>query len=533
MRELDRAHFLCYYSGLILDIDMTVIQSVRNFISYKYTKPALAVLLVFVLALYIRSENTPEVQEPTENPKPLVSLITAASYVDDSTLSLIGNVRAFSEAQITAEVGGLVTAVNATLGQFVNAGSIIATIENAAARAALLQAEGAYEAAEAAAVSSNLGTEEAKIRLLNSFTTLTAAYNSARGTYQNVLFSVVDENYSNPNGYYPGLRISTLAPSSFLRAERVSFQSVLTEWRALDTSARDISLQNENLKFVIEQLNRLMNVVDIFTAAVNSANNINNFTNEQIQQYNQNLTGARSQLVAAQNNVESAFTNVETAQKSYERAQTSSVGGNASAASASLKQALGSLQAAQANLAKTILRSPISGTVNSLSVKAGDYIGPSQTVAVVANNSALEIITYVGDAERETLNIGDSVLLEGEYEGVITQISPAIDRLTKKTEVRIATDNEAIKNGSTVKITRPTDTVSELKEILVPLTAVKFALTDGSVFIIEDDILISRPVTLGRVRGNSVVVLTGLSATEEFVIDARGLLAGQEVEVKN
>jgi len=505
----------------------------KKIMNYRYIKAILLVLTVFVVALVIRGGKNTETVVIKEDVKPLVTVTTPLEYTDAGTLSLIGTVRAFTEAQITAEVGGRVTSVNITLGQKVQAGTILVTIENANERASLLQAEGSYEAAEAAAATGNVGTKEAEIRLADSLLGLAAASDAAYGASQNVLLGTLDTQFSNPNGSYPGLRIATAVDNSFLRSERIDFQTILPSWQALDFSTDDISLQKSNTDFVIKQIKRLINISDIFITAVNSRNNSDSFTKDQKEQLNINFTTARSQLVTAQGNMESKFAALESAKQNLDRATINATGGATSAASAQLKQALGSLRAAQANLAKTILRTPISGTVNSLTIQSGDFIASFQNVAIIANNSALEIVTFVGDIERDALSVGDKVLIENNYEGTVTQIAPAVDSVTRKTEVRIATENSNIKNGDTVKITDSKENATTtLKDIRVPLTAVKFEIEDGSIFMVREGKLESVPVKLGNISGNSVVVLEGLSANDEFVVDARGLLSGALVEVK-
>jgi multidrug efflux pump subunit AcrA (membrane-fusion protein) len=112
----------------------------------------------------------------------------------------------------------------------------------------------------------------------------------------------------------------------------------------------------------------------------------------------------------------------------------------------------------------------------------------------------------------------------------VTRIAPAVNAGTGKTEVRIASESQDLQNGDSVRVNKEVagDTISQ---VIIPLSAVKFALNDGSVFVIEDNKLVERPVTLGTVRGGSVEILDGLSITDEFVADARGLVAATEVEV--
>ena len=273
----------------------------------------------------------------------------------------------------------------------------------------------------------------------------------------------------------------------------------------------------------------------MFIAVLQEQGSQDRYSDAEIQTFLTNFNAARaslSQTLTSLNTTEAALVSAEEAKK---RADISGTSGAVSSADAQVKQALGSLRAAQANYAKTILRSPIAGTVNSLNIKSGDYISAFTEAAVVANNDALEIVTYIGDNERDTLAVGDVVVIDGSFEGTITQISPAVDAATRKTEVRIAAENQNIKNGDTVKISRKqnADTVTVVSEIRVPLTAVKFEIEDGFVFTVENGVLKAQAVTLGRVNANSVVITSGLDADQEFVVDARGLFDGQEVEVKN
>ena len=68
--------------------------------------------------------------------------------------------------------------------------------------------------------------------------------------------------------------------------------------------------------------------------------------------------------------------------------------------------------------------------------------------------------------------------------------------------------------------------------VFIPLSAVKFEIEDGYIFTVENNTLVQKPVELGVVRGGSVEVVSGLSQADEFVLDARGLLADTEVEVR-
>ncbi len=130
------------------------------------------------------------------------------------------------------------------------------------------------------------------------------------------------------------------------------------------------------------------------------------------------MIGARQTLQTAQQNAADGSTAV-------------------SATQAAITQAQGALAAARAALERSIIRAPISGTINSLSLKRGDFIQMTAPVLTVANNHALEVIAYITATDAPRIAVGGKAILEGDISGVITRIAPALDPLTKKIEVRI------------------------------------------------------------------------------------------------
>lgn len=510
---------------------MTMIQFFKQYKGNMYIQAATAILITLIIAVVIRfgssgSENTGEVVLPA------VTVSSAASLSGSDAISLIGTVRAFTEAQITAEQSGRVTSVNTTLGARVSAGQVLATLENASEQAAVLQAQGAYEAALAASAQSGVGVSEAQTALQNAENNAVSTFRQSYNSANNIIFGSIDTFFSNPQGTIPGLKID--GNTSFLNGERVAFQTILKEWQSRSSQINTDSNLRAELLYARTQTERTIALVDSFITIFNSGRNMGGYSEAELQSFSASFTQLRSQLINNRVAIDSALTALSSGEDAVRRAEIASSGGTVSASDAQIKQALGSLRAAQANLAKTILRSPISGTVNSLNIKLGDFVNSFDTVSVVANNNALEIVTFVGDLEKDQIVEGETVLIEGEYEGIITQIAPAVDSQTKKTEVRIATDNTNIANGDTVRITKTSATTTTQvadNALYIPITAIKFEATDGYVFIVENEMLVAKPVKTGTIRGSKVEILEGLAATDEFVVDARGLSAGTKVQV--
>jgi RND family efflux transporter MFP subunit len=495
------------------------------------TKPVrLGLLVIAVLAILaiIYSLGASEAEEVAEASLPVVTVTTATQYAGNSTINLIGTVRAFSEAAVTTETAGRVTGVRVGLGDSVAAGQIIATIENASQQAAVLQAEGSYDAALASLEQSQFGNAQSQVGIAEARTNLNrvensinATVNSTLNTINNILVSEVDVYYNQPNSPAPRLEIASGGNSRTLEVQRVALGDQVEGLQVYLRAGNSNYEVTEALQITKEAVGSTLDLVELFIAI---------FKDDEDVVRTDNFSSLRSSLINTQLALNNERTALESALDTVTRAQLGASESNSSAANAQVKQALGSLRAAQANLSKTIIRTPISGTVNSIDIRTGDFVNSFAQVALVANNNALEIITFIGENDREVFAIGDTVTLDGQFTGTVMQIAPAVNAGTGKTEVRIASESEDLQNGDSVRVNKEVagDTISE---VIIPLSAVKFALNDGSVFVIEDNKLVERAVTLGTVRGGSVEILDGLSITDEFVADARGLVASTEVEV--
>jgi RND family efflux transporter MFP subunit len=222
---------------------------------------------------------------------------------------------------------------------------------------------------------------------------------------------------------------------------------------------------------------------------------------------------------------------------------TSESAGSIATADAQLKQALGTYNAALSRLQKTIIRSPITGTINSLSVDTGDYIGAFTQVAVISNNGALEIVSYVTEDDAKRITVGTPVKINNTIEGVVTRVAGAIDPVTKKIEVKVGIKEAKtpLINGQSVRIAVSKDKTKVVTSsapvaagpILIPLSALKLTPQGANVFTVSaSSTLVSLSVKEGAILGDQIQILEGLRGDEDLVVDARGLKEGMEVVVK-
>lgn len=518
-----------------MNILIAVIKDISNQIKRlipKTKKGWLFLIIVVTLAgvgLKFLVFNKEAVDENTEIKATLIELAPAASYASDNSVGLVGTVRAVSEAQIQTERGGRVTSVRVKAGDTVLAGTIIATMENASEYAALLQAEGSYEAAQAAAAQSNVGINETANNLSQSLRNAENTYQGAYTTISNMTFNSIDTFYSNPENGIVGLKIDGGGSTAFLNSERKDYRTLLTTWQAKTSESFTTENYSTLLKEAIENTERTRNLVDTLLIQVNSANNKETLNGVLLSSYSTELNTNRSTLNTLISTLTNAQTAIQNAEEAVRRAEIGGTASDISSANAQVKQALGTLRAAQANYEKTILRTPITGTINSLRVNTGDYLSPSTQVAEVANNNALEISVFVGESDLALVKVGEKVQIGSKTEGTIVSVAPGIDSLTQKTEVKIAAEDSNLTNGDTVVVHLQISNDVIETALLIPITAVKFTASEGSVFVVEDRKLKSVLIDMGDIRGNLIEVLSGIDPTTEIVKDARGLSEGQLV----
>ena len=460
-----------------------------------------------------------------------------------SLLPLLGNVTSRSEATIRSEASGQITHVYGALGQYVGAGQIIAEFDNRSERAAVLSAEGAYESAQAGGDIATINRDSSDTSLAEAKTAARNTITSAYTTLDDAIRSKTDSAWRNPQTREAHLNVNIADAKLIitLEEERVAIESLL---RA--RLAKNANLPDDNATLVSElntvegEVQTVKKYLEDLALAYSRAIPDAQASQGAIDGYQAETGGARSavggvlsSIAGSRNALNAAISGVAIAEKN---SGDSSVA--VSAKDAQIKSALGNLRGAQARLEKTIVRSPIGGTINSLSVSTGDYVSPFTEVAVVSNNGALEVLAYVTEDDAKELAVGSSVTIEDNITGVITRIAPALDPKTKKIEVRIGFNKGVgtLVNGESVRISavRTTKKITKTSgAIKIPLSALKITPLGNIVFTVDPSThtLVAHKIEKGALLGDEIGVTSGLTPDMQIVVDARGLQEGMVVDV--
>ena len=526
-----------------------------------YTIPAGVLIMVICIAAYMHSRAAGTAAVDATDGLSHVHIASIASLSSQSgPLPVTGKVTSLNEATILAQTSGEIVSLSHALGDRVSAGGVIAQFENSSQLAAVLQAQGAYDAAQANLDKvlngnrselvdiSQTTAAKAQTNLAQTKTSTIDTIRNAYGVNDDAIRSKLDVVFSNPRTTNVQFSMNTSNQSivNKITQERVSVEAMLNAEAERSQNLNASSDLVAELAQAADDTRQLKSFADDVAAALNIAIASQSISQTTISGYIASASAVRSSfstslsaLSAASQALTAASAQADVASTQLQQDTSGSRPEDDAAARAALKQAQGALNAAQANLEKTIVRSPISGTIVSLPVTRGDFVSSFAQVAEISNPQALQIKVYVTSDDARTIAVGGAVAIEGGVTGVVTSIAPAIDPSTNKIQVGVGItgDQGSLTDGETVTVTidrvneKTATATKSSAAILIPIVAAKITPAGTFVFTVASSTLIAEPVTLGAILGDQITVVSGLTSDATIVTDARGLSDGQSVVV--
>jgi multidrug efflux pump subunit AcrA (membrane-fusion protein) len=240
------------------------------------------------------------------------------------------------------------------------------------------------------------------------------------------------------------------------------------------------------------------------------------------------LTAAQAQLKIARKNLEEARTGA--------RAE------DQAAAEAAVRQAEAAWQLARDTWEKTVIRSPLQGTVASKKVFAGDTVQPGMPVAEVVDLTSFKIEFGVSGADVAFFEVGTKVTVTPRHGGephpaVVRDVGVKADEKTGSFPVILRMENPDSGTGDRILRAGMDVTVSftriDLRDVLVlPSSALLREVDRSLAFVVEDGVAHRRNVTLGpEYDGNSIVTGGLEEGGVVVVVGQRQLRDGDKVEL--
>ncbi len=495
--------------------------SIKTFIRSHSGLATLIIILVIILAVVAgRAATKKQAESSTSNTKQ-VTLISAQSFRDDlSVVSVDGIVESASQAEIRSQVSAPISHVYASVGDSVSAGQTIVEFQNADIRAQLDQARASLSLVQSQYRAGDVQTDSTEKsvvdRIRDSYAKADDAVNAQIGQF---LFN------GNPNNKQLQSFVTDSSIRNQLSIDWGNAQDALRLWKNSVSTLSDSSTK-EDVSVALGEAQKALIIVSKFLDTLSSA-----------------LVNATKSVGEADANLVNGWKIVASAARTGVSASISSLtssGTSLTTNQAQISVAEAGVKNLEAQLAKTIIRSPISGKVAALPLRTGEFASMGQLITTVVGSGGLEIKAQASSEDVDRIKRGATVTIQGTIHGSVESIAPSVNPLTKKVEVKIivpASERVNLVVGQNVQakiaaVSTATNT-SRTPVYLLPIQNVKIIPGTAYVYTVDGDSkIVKHVVTLGEVKGDFVEVKTGITDDMKIVSPVYELEEGQEVRTE-
>jgi HlyD family secretion protein len=433
---------------------------------------ALVVVVVaaVLVILSVRSQATSSTSSAYTTTS--VQLGTLTSNVEGS-----GSVASQLTATLNWQTSGQVAQVNAKIGDVVNNGDVLATLEQSSTSVAALQAALLNAQQNLAELTSPAGIAAAQAAVAADQTALT-----------NAQIVVNNLTYQNQGAIQNAEASLTLAQNALTNAQKVY---------------NNTSSANADNKALAYQL--MYGAQQKYNSALNTYNS---------------LTGTASPATVA---ADKAAVALDTANLTNDQAYLNALTGDAVPATATgtsllqLRQAQLAVQTAQQNLDEAEITAPFAGTITQSSTVPGQIVSPSTTAFRIDDLTDLVVTIQVVQIDVNSVKVGQPATIVFDaipsktYTGKVVSVDQAAGSSSSTTvdfnvAVQVTDADAQVKPGMTADVTVTTNQVANA--LLVPSTSI-FTDTNGDnyVYLIENGTPTAVPVTVGATSDTSSQIL--------------------------
>ncbi|MCL8006285.1 efflux RND transporter periplasmic adaptor subunit [Gelidibacter japonicus] len=175
-----------------------------------------------------------------------------------------------------------------------------------------------------------------------------------------------------------------------------------------------------------------------------------------------------------------------------------------------------------AQLSKTTVRAPFSGTIGLRAISKGTYVTPSTPIAKLVNTSQLKLTFAVPEKYVSRMKVGTILTFttsnsKEEHTAKIYAIEPQVDIATRTLRMRAIAENKEDKlyPGTFAYVTLPLETVNNA--LLVPTEALIPIQNGKKIFVMENGKAKEVEVETGARTDSEVRVLSGIKVGDTIL----------------
>ena len=410
-------------------------------------------------------------EEPVEQEEASVAVTT--EEVGTGTLTLnnafVGTISPEETVAVIPLAAGTVTETFFEVGDYVEAGDVLFQIDDEIAQiqatTAALSVQQAEQTAEMTLGSQqdaqNLQLESEKLRAKTTYESAQIGYVQAKDAYKSTE-DAADGARKDANGLKSAYEATEKAYAEAEKAYKGKCEEVDANSGDSETDAECLALKAvmDDAKTEMDTAKAAYDKADAAATAAEQA-----------------AYKAKMTYYSAQSAYKAAEKGMETAEESAELTQGDILADTEAQLMTGLELAALQAESAEIALSYYTVKAPVSGVIESKNVEVNGMASQAAPAYTIVNNDTMTVTFHVSEKVRNTLAIGQSIMLDrsgAEYEATITEIGASINQMTGLFEVKgcVAANGTELPSGVSVKIIA--DTYKAENAMLIPYDSVYY-----------------------------------------------------------
>ena len=507
--------------------------------------------LVFCLTGCNSTENT---EEATEDKRITVKVDTPKISSIENSGDFIGTVQSEEQVYVMSKLSGDVTETFFEVGDYVNEGDLLFTVDDTSAQIQLKQANASLSSANASLNTAKAGVNTANANINYQTASVTESFAKSDTTEKQLQLSIdqAEVNFRN-NEINIGTLDNTLTNlkdklndvNDGIDALKPQLEGAKAEYAAALSDAQ--SNPTDQAK---QEVNAKKSILDTYSSNLSSLESSKDSLESSIKQTEASISTAKNSncLIVEQADIardqKSDYQNYTRATigngglASLAQAQAGVVQAEAGVvqSKAGITQAQAAVDAAKLQLDYANVTAPVSGIITSKGVTKNNMTSTGSVAYTIMSDGSKFVVFYVSEEIMRELQVGQSITVEKnneELEAVITENPQVADANTGLFMVKARVNgNEDLVSGIKVKLNMTTKHADNV--MTLPIDAVYHESEKSFVYTYVNGKANKVYVETGLYDDEKIEIISGITTDDQVITTwSSQLRNGSEVKVEN
>lgn len=508
--------------------------------------------LVFCLTGCNSTENT---EEATEDKRITVKVDTPKISSIENSGDFIGTVQSEEQVYVMSKLSGDVTETFFEVGDYVNEGDLLFTVDDTSAQIQLKQANASLSSANASLNTAKAGVNTANANINYQTASVTESFAKSDTTEKQLQLSIdqAEVNFRN-NEINIGTLDNTLTNlkdklndvNDGIDALKPQLEGAKAEYAAALADAQSNPIDQAKQ----EAANAKKSILDTYSSNLSSLESSKDSLESSIKQTEASISTAKNSncLIVEQADIardqKSDYQNYTRATigngglASLAQAQAGVVQAEAGVvqSKAGITQAQAAVDAAKLQLDYANVTAPVSGIITSKGVTKNNMTSTGSVAYTIMSDGSKFVVFYVSEDIMRELQVGQSITVEKnneELEAVITENPQVADANTGLFMVKARVNgNEDLVSGIKVKLNMTTKHADNV--MTLPIDAVYHESEKSFVYTYVNGRANKVYVETGLYDDEKIEIISGITTDDQVITTwSSQLRNGSEVKVEN